>query len=91
MIWFKEEFCLKCIVINISETYQDEGGKSIDFQKIIPECDHIKHTIKQNMHPIYPYLQKMSGEALRICDEFEITLVHKMFEYSSLEHVYCVH
>ena len=73
----KDDFCLKYIVLNIRDTYEDYANKhscleeEIDFQTSMPQCDHMKHAIKKNIKPIYPYIQNICREALDIRDEYE--------------------
>ena len=77
----KNEFCLKYLVMDIYDTYENEGGSEIDFQKTMPECDHMKHAIKLNIKPIYPFLQKIATEALETCEDYENSKTTKTFDY----------
>ena len=75
------------MVADIHDTYEAFaesqgllGGEEIDFQKTMPKCDHMTHAIKKNIKPIYPYLQKISGDAIKIKKEYNIA-VENTFVY----------
>ena len=83
----KEDFCLKYIVLDIHDTYEEYARKfhvlpeDIDFQTSMPECDHMTHAIKKNIKPIYPYIQNICREALDICFEYDSLEDKKSFDY----------
>ena len=68
----KNEFCLKWILLDIKEEYENCGGDEIDFQKSMPECDHMKNAVKRNIKPIYPFLQKICSDALDKLNKYEM-------------------
>jgi len=67
----KNEFCLKYILLDIREEYEDAGGEYIDFQKTMPECDHMKAAVKRNIKPIYPFLQKICEDAIEKMKDYQ--------------------
>ena len=83
----QKDFCLKYMVLDIYDTYQEFAEakgvlpEDIDFQTSMPECDHMKHAIKKNIKPIYPYIQNICREALNICEEFKSLSTTTTFDY----------
>lgn len=75
----EKQQCLQYITYDIYNTFVQNNGFTMDFKNARPKTNYMASMIKQNIPPIYSFLQKICSEPCKLLDEHKDENVNVSF------------